>query len=267
MTEISRASSKKIDVDPAAHPFLRIAAVSYEGSLFGWNIEENAEQVELTSRLTFGFNVSIGTMKAIAVSQSGKYLVVGGMDERIRIYDMHSNKAVGELSQHTGAITSLKFFKDSYLISASEDFNLCIWRVYDWQCVHILGGHKDTILDFSIHPTGKMAMSVSKDHTLKLWNLVQGRCAFTRRLKAPTEQVIWHEETGDYYLLVSHRDIQLFKAADNSIVATLTHGSRINRACFTSVTTAEDADPSSSYRMVTVCDNKTINMFDFSGKQ
>ena len=156
-----------------------------------------------------------------------------------------------------------------------------------------------------------------------------GRCAFTRRLKAPTEQVIWHEETGDYYLLVSHRDIQvrivfnlylecvspvslknaekleryvfvisvgnrtevysdcpsislliilpvlyfppthsqLFKAADNSIVATLTHGSRINRACFTSVTTSDGADPSSSYRMVTVCDNKTINMFDFSGKQ
>jgi len=59
-------------------------------------------------------------------------------------------------------------------ITPSQDFNLCIWRVYDWQCVHILGGHKDTILDFSVHPTGKMAMSVSKDHTLKLWNLVQG---------------------------------------------------------------------------------------------
>jgi WD40 repeat protein len=107
-------------IDPAAHPFLRIAACSYEGSLFGWKIEEDTEQVELTSKLTFGFNASIGTLKAIAVSHSGKFLVVGGMDERIRIYDMHDNKAVGELSQHTGAITSLKFFKDSYLISASE---------------------------------------------------------------------------------------------------------------------------------------------------
>ena len=36
-----------------------------------------------------------------------------------------------------------------------------------------------------------------------------GRCAFTRRLKAPTEQVLWHEETGDYYLLVSAKDIQV----------------------------------------------------------
>lgn len=26
----------------------------------------------------------------------------------------------------------------------------------------------------SIHPSGKMALSVSKDGTMKLWNLVQG---------------------------------------------------------------------------------------------
>lgn len=107
-------------VDPKDFPFLRIAACSYEGSIFGWKVEENAEQMEMTSKLTFGFNASIGALKAIACSLSGKYLVVGGMDERIRIYDMHDNKAVGELSQHTGAVTSLKFFNDSYLISASE---------------------------------------------------------------------------------------------------------------------------------------------------
>lgn len=39
-----------------------------------------------------------------------------------------------------------------------------------------------------------------------------GRCAFTRRLKSPTDQVVWHDETGDYYMLVSARDIQVFAA-------------------------------------------------------
>jgi protein MAK11 len=91
-----------------------------------------------------------------------------------------------------------------------QDFNLCIWRVYDWQCLHMLGGHTDTINDFSIHPTGKMALSVSKDGSLKLWNLVQGRCAFTRRLKQPTEQVQWHDESdGEFYMLVSAREVQV----------------------------------------------------------
>lgn len=72
---------------------------------------------------------------------------------------------------------------------------------------------------------------------------------------------------------------QLYKAADNSCLATHTHGSRINRACFTTVTTTDTSSSTSSstpstteagaadWRMVTVCDNKTVNMFDFQGHQ
>jgi WD40 repeat protein len=107
-------------VDPTNYPFLRVAACSYEGSIFGWNIEENAEQLEMSAKLTFGFNATAGSLKAIACSQSGKYLVVGGVDERIRIFDMYDNKSIGELSQHTASITALKFYKDSNLMSASE---------------------------------------------------------------------------------------------------------------------------------------------------
>ena len=61
-------------------------------------------------------------------------------------------------------------------------------------------------------------------------------------------------------------DSQLFKAADNSSVATLTHGSKVNRACFTTVS-ADGKTGTAQWRMVTICDNKTVNMFDFEGKQ
>ena len=52
------------------------------------------------------------------VSKSGRYLVCGGMDERIRLFDLNINKAIGELTNHTGAITALEFYGDSYLLSA-----------------------------------------------------------------------------------------------------------------------------------------------------
>lgn len=71
--------------------------------------------------------------------------------------------------------------------------------------------------------------------------------------------------------------LQLYKAADNSCLATHTHGSRINRACFTRVTSTSGNNKSKStstsdtgaseWRMVTVCDNKTVNVFDFEGNQ
>lgn len=45
------------------------------------------------------------------------------------------------MEQH-GAITSLEFFGQSHLLSGSADNSICIWRTSDWNCLHILGGHK-----------------------------------------------------------------------------------------------------------------------------
>jgi WD40 repeat protein len=59
-------------------------------------------------------------MKAIAASTFGRYLACGGMDERIRVFNIAENKSMGELSMHSGAVTCLQFFEDSYLISGSE---------------------------------------------------------------------------------------------------------------------------------------------------
>lgn len=48
----------------------------------------------------------------------------------------------------------------------------------------------------SIHPSGRMALSVSRDRTLRLWNLLEGRCAYIKRLQGEGELVRWSSE-GD----------------------------------------------------------------------
>lgn len=272
--------------------FLNIAAVSYEGSLFGWEVnegkdekrdrrksggngdkkkskkgdkeneEEDEEHVErLDAKMTYGFHCSNGSLKALAVSRNGKYLVAGGMDERIRIFNVKDNRSLGELGTHTGAITSLKFYEDSYLLSGSEDSTICIWRVHDWLCVHILGGHKAAVNDLSIHPSGMMSLSVSKDNTMKLWNLVQGRCAFTRRLKGSADKVLW-DNKGENYILVIGNEIQSYFAADNSCKATIKSRSRVNQALFVSASSS----PSES-RIAAIFDDKSISLYDLSGSE
>lgn len=49
-------------------------------------------------------------------------------------------------------------------------------------------------------------------------------------------------------------------------MASIGSSSRINRACFAS-TGRREGDNQEYWRIVMICDNKTINMFDFSGKQ
>ena len=97
----------------------------------------------------------------------------------------------------------------------------------------MLSGHKEAITSVAIHPSGKLALSVSKDNTLKLWNLVQGtmqyyiftqsrlpltsrvivmrspgRCSFTRRLRGAAEKVLW-SPSGEYYLLTVQMEVQV----------------------------------------------------------
>mmetsp|Transcript_3720 Transcript_3720/g.3679 ORF Transcript_3720/g.3679 Transcript_3720/m.3679 type:complete len:418 (+) Transcript_3720:15-1268(+) len=226
---------------------VNIATVSYEGSLFTWKGDylKDKEEYSLNINMTSGFHCSQGSLKAIAISKTGKYLACGGLDERIRIFNMKDNVSLGELSTHTGGITCLEFFEDSYLISGSDDNTLCIWRVHDWVCVHILGGHKSPITAISIHPSGKLILSACKDNVLKVWNLVQGRCAFTRRLKAPpvTDGLItaavpypsslkWQLPSGDHYMIVTEKRIEVFHASDNHSVGSIDNRHRFNQAIF-----------------------------------
>jgi WD40 repeat protein len=76
-------------------------------------------------------------------------------------------------------------------------------------CVHILGGHKGSINCVSIHPSGKLAVSVAQDNTLKVWNLVQGRIAFTRRLKGSANLVKWLKPSGAAYMLVVGKKVEV----------------------------------------------------------
>jgi protein MAK11 len=115
------------------------------------------------------------------------------MDERIRLYNAIDKRSLGEVSNQTGKVTSLKFYGDSFLFSGSEDSTISVWRVHDWVCLHILGGHKGEITDLSIHPSGKLCLSVSKDNTMKLWNLVQGKLLLlllTNKLQHISKSVI-----------------------------------------------------------------------------
>lgn len=109
-----------------------IVAGTYEGFCYGW--ESNSEHsvgaaaslpttATKKSRLqashpsaapppqplslVFGYNVHAGCMKSVAMATSGtragKLLVTGGVDERVRIYNLKDRSELGELQQHNGA--------------------------------------------------------------------------------------------------------------------------------------------------------------------
>lgn len=76
-----------------------------------------------------------------------------------------------------GSITSLHFPSSSHLVSTSVDGTIALFRTSDWACLKALKGHSGRVNYVDVHPTGRVALSVGKDMTLRMWDLMRGRGA------------------------------------------------------------------------------------------
>lgn len=170
-----------------------IVAGSYEGGLHGW--ENNT--------LAFSFVAHTGCVRSVAINK--KLLISGGDDEVIKIFNLKSRKQVGEAERQQGTITALAFCH-SHALSGSGDGSICVWR--DWECVHILGGHKAAVSCVAPHPSGRMALSTGDDRTLRLWDLVSGRSAFITRTRGTPRLCAWCDD-GSKYLVVTGQKVDV----------------------------------------------------------
>ena len=185
----------------------KVVAGSYEKLLYGLEgsfAEETDDNEPSKKRLRlkpiFIFPAHIACVKAVAASpDGGKWLATGSTDESIKIWDLRRRKEHGSLAQHEGlillsspfsrrltdrlgSITHLSFPTRSHLISASEDGTICIFRTRDWILLRSLKGHKGRVNSVAVHPSMKVALSVGKDRTLRMWDLMRGKGSASTKL-------------------------------------------------------------------------------------
>jgi len=191
---------------------------TYEHSVIAWQSnwtkteEEEDEKLEL--KMIFAHPSHLGSVSALA--SHGNYLASGSTDESIKIYDLKNKKEVGSIIKHSAKITSLQFHQNSHLISGSEDGQMCIFRSKDWECIRSIKAHKECINCISIHPSGKIALTCSRDRTLRIWNLSNGRCAYDERLNYEPELIQW-SPSGNSYAISAYSTIRVY-SSDGKIV-------------------------------------------------
>lgn len=74
-----------------------------------------------------------------------------------------------------GSVTHLSFPTRTHLLSASEDGTICLYHTRDWAVLATLKGHRDRVNDLAVHPSAKVCLSVGKDRTLRMWDLMRGK--------------------------------------------------------------------------------------------
>ncbi|KAG5363631.1 p21-activated protein kinase-interacting protein 1 [Yarrowia sp. B02] len=218
-TDLPKTTVGTSTVDPA----FRIVTGSYEHNLFCVSLLLGTSPVFSP---IFHFTPHIQSIKCLATS--GRYLVSGSADENIRIYDLQKRKELGTLTHHSGTITALEFYKRKWLLTAGEDGKIFVLRTKDWEVLAELKGHaraavgkaKVGVVDISVHPTGRLALSVGQDRKLILWNLMTAKKASVMQCYPDVLKVAWNL-AGDRYAVTYTTSISFFSPESGKLVGTI----------------------------------------------
>ncbi|GAA5882779.1 hypothetical protein JCM1840_002359 [Sporobolomyces johnsonii] len=230
---------------------------------------------ELSVNPIFSFPAHLSSLRSVAASAlpspgtgserkvGGKYLVSGGTDEVIKVWDLNRRKEVGSLEgDASGTITCLRFVPQrNMLLAASSDSTISLYRVRDWALLRALKGHKGRVNAVDAHPDGRVALSVGVDRMLRMWDLVAGKSVATMKLGTEGDAVRWNTN-GTKFAVICGTNLTVY-GIDMSIHHSLSAPSRFHdvRFCYFPL---DAQDPAQREYLFVACEDGKVRIFDVS---
>jgi len=107
----------------------------------------------------------------------GPYVMTGGRDGAVRLWDLRAGKCVAVLEGHGGHVYAVCVSPEGrYAVSGSQDKTVRLWDLRAGKCVAVLEGHGGHVYAVCVSPEGRYAVSGSQDRTVRLWDLRAGKC-------------------------------------------------------------------------------------------
>ncbi|KAM6948909.1 p21-activated protein kinase-interacting protein 1-like [Aplochiton taeniatus] len=237
-------------------PVVELLAGSYEQVSFGYRV--CTDQKEWTAKADFTHHAHTASVSAVATSE--RFIATGSKDETIQLYDKKKRIEHGILQHHNGTISCLEFYGNSHLISGGEDGLICVWSTMKWECLKSIRAHKGYVTSLSVHPSGKLALSVGTDKTLRTWNLVDGRSAFIKNIKQNAHIVRWSPD-GDKYVVVVNNIVDVYILETASLKGTIQNPLRISSIKFLTNSILAIAGDDETVRIYDVDTEKCVGSF------
>lgn len=170
-----RQSVRAIAFTPNGH---HLISGSSDQTLRLWNVQTG--QIEATfqpggesfsrscERDSKSTTAHAGTIWSICVSRDGRYLVSGGSDRVVRLWDLSSRQLIHTLEGHQGWIWSVDISPDSrWVASASDDCTVALWDRQTGLPVHWFRGHTQAVRAVrfytSLQPRGDADLTSAHD--------------------------------------------------------------------------------------------------------
>jgi WD40 repeat protein len=125
------------------------------------------------------------SVPAMSFSPNGQFLGTGAIDRTVKVWQVSNGQLVRALPQDGQGI-SLAFSSDSSQLAtamcALSDANanclrgeVWLWRVSDWERMHVLGGPLDWVESVTFSPAMDLVVGGGRDFGVYIWDSSDGR--------------------------------------------------------------------------------------------
>ncbi|WOK99506.1 hypothetical protein Cni_G08218 [Canna indica] len=206
-----------------------LVAGSYEKFIWGFAFKPET----VTLKPLFSYPSHTAPIKCVAAA--GPVGASGGADDAIKLYDLAAATEVGTLLDHGGAVTALAFYAPPSapaglprnLLSASDDGDVCIYDADPFVHLKTVPAHRRGVADLAVHPSGRAALTVGRDASLALLNLVRGRRSFSCRLDREASIVRYGCGDGGRFFMVAEERITVHDSDDAKMIQEMDAPKRI----------------------------------------
>jgi WD40 repeat protein/serine/threonine protein kinase len=173
-----------------------------------WDVATGKEVARMTHHPTDNSRRSgyrSGYVRSVAFSPDSKYIVSGGWDEFVRVWDVASGKEIARMT-HLGSVHSVAFSPDGKYVVSGGDYTARVWEAVTGKEV-VCMTHDDDVRTLAISPDGKYVVSGSSDKTARVWEAITGKEVARMYHEEAVERVAFSPD-GEYVISSSWQGIE-----------------------------------------------------------
>jgi len=115
-------------------------------------------------------------LNGMDISFDGKFVIVSGLDNTIRLFDLDMGEIINKYSGHhlsKNYSSTIKFnHACDKIYTTSEDYNIVCYDIMDPTKYSLLSHHHATTSGLDFHPTNKNILASSSfDRSIVIWEL------------------------------------------------------------------------------------------------
>ncbi|CAL6006892.1 Pentapeptide_repeats-containing protein [Hexamita inflata] len=115
------------------------------------------------------------TVLSAQFNNCDKFIVSGGNDKTIKIWDVQSGQLLKTIFNHSDSVYQVKYSaNDQIIASASVDQTIKLWNASTYELKCTLTGHTSSICSIAFSSNDELIASGSCDGKIKLWNIKSG---------------------------------------------------------------------------------------------